>query len=85
MAKSKTTRTRRHPVEEGSGPFMTLSEARAEAVFLVLEALLPRLSQSVCKSVMAYCYSEADSIGDDAITEEVEFLFHRVRFEPPTR
>jgi hypothetical protein len=64
---------------------MTISEARAEAVFLVLTALLPRLSQSVCKSVMAHCYSEADSIGDEMITEEVEFIFHRVRFEPPVR
>lgn len=85
MSKKNKNRRRLPVAPPQLDPLMTISEARAEVVFIALQMLLPKLSQSVCKSVRARCYAESDSIGDETILEEMEFLFHYVQFERPAR
>lgn len=83
MAKPKSApRRRRNPVPDKAeaSDFMTAAEARGEAAWMVMHALLRRIPRSMCKSTMAKCYAEADSLGIDAITEEVESLFWNIEF-----
>ena len=85
MTKAKSTKTKRGMVTDLPHAILTGAEARGEAAYLVLGLLLPQLPQSMCKRIMGRAYLEADALGIAAITEEVECLFAKVQFEPPTR
>lgn len=76
------SRPRRNPVPEKAetNDFMTAAEARGEAAWMVMHALLRPIPRSMCKSAMAKCYAECDSLGIDAITDEVESLFWNIEF-----
>jgi len=81
MATKKNARNpRRHPVTQQQWPFHTTSEAQGEAAWVAMRALLKRIPRSMCKSIMAECYSEADSAAVDAVTEEIETLFWGIDF-----
>lgn len=54
---------------------LTPSEARAEAVYLVLKVVLTRIAASELKRIQGAAYLGAHDLRIDAITEEVECLF----------
>lgn len=85
MTRKTSTNSRRHPVADKPHLLLTGAEARGEAAYMVLERLLPKLSQSMCKRIMAEAYLAADDLDIDAIKEEVESLFADIVFESPTR
>ena len=74
--------SRRYPItpEERDSSFMTAAEARGAAAWMVMHALLRRIPRAMCKSVMAQCYYEIDSRGDQAVAAEVESLFWNIDF-----
>lgn len=83
--KKKAAQRRRHPVTQAQWPFYTTAEAQGEAAWVAMRALLKRIPRSMCKSIMVECYSEADSTGVDAVTEEIETLFWGIDFRDPPK
>lgn len=75
---------RRHDIPKDIYSFMTPAEVRGEAAYMVLEILLRHIPRSMCRKVMAAAYVEADSLGHEAVTEEIECLFRGIAFGPPT-
>lgn len=85
MARTKTSRVHRHLVTDKPHELLTGAEARAEAAYMVLEAVLSELPPSMYRRVMARSFVAADALRISAVTEEVECLFTGITFEPPTR
>lgn len=85
----RTSAVRRPPSQPGprtfadleGRDFMTAAEMRGEASYLVLNILLKRIPRSMCMSVMAQAYSEADTLGIDGVTAEVNALFSAIEFD----
>lgn len=82
MTKPKNAKRRRHSIPKDASPsdFMTASEARGEAAWVVMHALLRRIPRSICKRAMVAAYANCDSLNVKAITNEVESLFWNIEF-----
>lgn len=99
MAKAKATKAKsdakktaeapaaalRERLREVPSELVTISEARGEAAYIVVEQLLHNLPQSLCRRIMAASFASADHLDIATVTEEVEGLFVKIRFETPCR
>lgn len=56
-------------------PILSESEARAEAVAIVLQIMLSRLGNSAIAVLEAEAFAVADNVGVPAVTEELTWLF----------
>lgn len=58
-----------------SMPILSESEARAEAVAIVLQIMLGRLGNNAIATLRAEAFDVANDVGVPAITEELTWLF----------
>lgn len=81
------TKSRRSTVRSAAtqGLYLTQSEARAEAAYMVLELVLSRLPASERNRLAARAIIEAEKVGVRQIEEETHALFDTVLSEAPVR